>query len=123
MSEDYSKTQMLKIHAPGLAWIPRLVRDNLTPALAGSAITTLFMGVAYLINSPQKDIHHVQEIIAQQQAHEAKTDELLQQIVTSQAVMSSQISDIAEKTNHNEDRWERVAEIAESPPHARRRPK
>lgn len=123
MSEDYSKTQMLKIHAPGLAWIPRFVRDNLTPALAGSAVTTLFMAVAYLLNSPQKDIHHVQEIIAQQQAHEQKTDELLQQLVTGQAVMNAAMSDFRDEQDRQREWRDRLADIAEAPPHARRRPK
>lgn len=123
MSEEYSTTQMLKVHAPGLAWLPRIVRDKLTPALVGSAITTAFMALAYLFNSPQKDIHRVQEIITQQQAHEQKTDELLQQLVTGQAVMNAAMSDFRDEQDRQREWRDRLADIAEAPPHARRRPK
>lgn len=121
--QNFNSTQMLKIHAPGLAWLPRVVRDKLTPALVGSAITTAFMAIAYIFNSPQKDIQRVQEIIAQQQVHEAKTDELLQQLVTGQAVMNAAMGDFRDEQDRQREWRDRLSEIAETPPHARRRPK
>lgn len=118
---------MLKVHAPGLAWLPRIVRDKLTPALVGSAITFLFGGLAYVFNSPQKDVHRMQEAIVQQQAHEQahdeKTDMTLQQLVTGQAVMNAAMSDFRDEQDRQREWRDRLADIAETPPHARRRPK
>lgn len=123
MNEDPSITQMLKIHMPIGAWLPRVVREKLTPALVGSVITTIFMGVAYLLNSPQKDIHRLQESMAELKQSLDQAVTLLHKEDTQQAVMSSQIGDLTEKADRNEGRWDRLADIAETPPHARRRPK
>lgn len=123
MKEDPSITQMLKIHMPIGAWLPRVVREKLTPALVGSVITTLFMGVAYLLNSPQKDIQRMQGSFAELNQKVEQMLALQHKSDTNQAVMSSQIGDLTEKADRNEGRWDRLADIAETPPHGSRRPK
>jgi hypothetical protein len=105
---------MLKKYAPGFAWLPRFLRDNLTPALVGSAITTTFIGLAYIFNSPQKDIHRLQESI----------DQALKELHANgeqQAGMKIQLTDITDEMNRQRDWREGIEREAETPPHARRR--
>lgn len=125
MNEDPTETgfhRAFKRRLPQAVWILPFLHYA-TPALVGAALTALGGGLVYVFNSPQKDIHRVQEIIAQQQVHEQKTDELLQQLVTGQAVMNAAMSDFRDEQDRQREWRDRLADIAETPPHARRRPK
>lgn len=114
MNEEHSRTGRFKALAPGLAWLPRFIRDKLTPALVGSAVTFLFGALAYVFNSPQKDIARVQESVTKL---EQKVDQVLALSTKNdkqQAVMSKQL-------DLEQERWVRIDTVAELPPHAARR--
>jgi hypothetical protein len=118
---DESPTVKLRIIAPGFAWLPRFLRDKLTPALVGSAITGLFMGLAYIINSPQKDIHHLQESITRLELSLGQVLDLSHKNETEQAGMKKTVEHI-EKDLASQNEWRTSIEReAEAPPHARRR--
>jgi hypothetical protein len=56
----------------------------------------------------QKNIAHLQELSAQQQAHEQKTDELLQQLVTGQAVMNGSVDTIKTEVDRQREWREKI---------------
>jgi hypothetical protein len=120
VNEEHSQTARLKIIAPGLAWLPRFVRDKLTPALVGSAITFLFGALAYVFNSPQKDIARVQESVTEMKKTMDEVLSLSTQNHEQNAVLSNQVTELTSKVDHQQERWERIDSIAEIPPHARR---
>lgn len=119
-NEDYTRTARFKALAPGLAWLPRFIRDKLTPALVGSALTFLFGALAYFFNSPQKDIARVQESVTELKQAVDQVLTLSNKNDKQSAVMSTQISELTTKVDHQQERWERIDSVAESPPHARR---
>lgn len=116
--EDWeSTTAILKRRAPGLAWLPVALRQRLTPAALGSAITALAIAIAYVV-SAQADIHGLQKDMAEQQ----KQLDLLHKIDTQLAVMNSKVDGIATEVDRQREWRERIESVAEElPPHARRR--
>lgn len=121
MNDDReSPTARLKILAPGLAWLPRFVRDKLTPALVGSAVTFLFGALAYVFNSPQKDIARVQESMTELKQSVDAVLALSTKNDKQSAVLSNQVTELTNKVDHQQERWERIDSVAETPPHARR---
>jgi type VI protein secretion system component VasK len=118
-----STTQVLIARAPGLAWLPRVLRQRLTPAALWGAIVGMVGMLVLAVTawvSTQKNIAHLQELSARAEAHEQKTDELLQQLVTGQAVTNGKIDGMTDEMDRQR-RWrEGIEREAESPPHARR---
>lgn len=118
-----STTSVLIERAPGLAWLPRALRQRLTPAALGSAVTALAIAIGYVVNA-QHDIRNAQRDI--RQLHDTVGDlqrqsDLLHKIDTQLAVMSDQIGNIADKVDRQEQWRDKIEGIAEAPPHARRR--
>jgi hypothetical protein len=106
--------------------LPKAFLERLTPkALWGAIVVTVGMLVVAVTAwvGTQKNISHLQEFVAQQQAHEQKTDELLQQLVTGQAVMNGSVETIKAEVDRQREWREHVETVAETeaPPHARRR--
>lgn len=120
MNEEHSRTGRFKALAPGLAWLPRFVRDKLTPALVGSAVTFLFGALAYVFNSPQKDIARVQESVTELKQAVDQMLTLAHQNEINQADMGRQVTDMAKELDLERARWERIDSVADMPPHARR---
>lgn len=120
---DYGSTTAVNKYAPGLAWIPRVVRDKLSPAAVGSAITALAIGIGYVV-SAQHDLKNAQRDI--RQLHDTVGDlqrqsDSLHKIETQLAVVISKMDDIGTEVDRQRARWDRVEGIAEAPPHANRR--
>jgi hypothetical protein len=112
-----STTAVLERRAPGLAWLPTALRQRLTPAALGSAITALVIAIAYVV-SAQHDIHNLQKDVAETQ----KQLDLLRKIDTALAVMNSKVDGIAAEVDRQREWRERIESVAEElPPHARRR--
>lgn len=125
MSDDReSTTTVLEEHAPGLAWLPRVFRQRLTPAALWGAIVgmvgMLGLAVAAWVGT-QKNITHLQEFTTRQQAHEQKSDELLQQLVTAQAVMNSTMEAFKAEQDRQREWRDRIESVAEESPHPRHR--
>jgi hypothetical protein len=119
-----STTAVLKRRAPGLAWLPAVFRERLTPAaLWGAIVATAGMLVLAVTAwvSTQKNMEHLQELSVHAQAHEQKTDELLQQLVTGQAVMNATMGEFKAEQDRQRQWRDRIEQEADSPPHARRR--
>lgn len=119
-NEDYTRTARFKALAPGLAWLPRFIRDKLTPALVGSALTFLFGALAYFFNSPQKDIARVQESVTELKQAVDQVLTLSQHNETTQADLRRQVADMAKQFDLEQARWVRIDTVAELPPHARK---
>ena len=119
--EDHGATAALKKYAPGFVWLPRFLRDKLTPALVGSAITSLMIGLAYVFNSPQKDIKRVQDSITH---FEQQLDQALKELHENgeqQAAMKNQLTFMSDEMKSQRAWREGIEREAEAPPHARRR--
>jgi len=100
------------------------VRRRITPAVLWSAIGTLItaLGVAitWLINT-QGDIHRLKESVIEARAEHQQDSEVLHKIDTHLAVIDSKMDNIAEEMD-SVNRWrDRIEDVADSPPHARRR--
>ncbi len=111
-----STTAVLARRAPGLAWLPRALRDRLTPAALGAAVTALGLAIAYVGNA-QHNINRLNETVAGQQ----RQLDLLKGIETQLAVMIGKVDTIATEVDRQRAWRERIEEAAESSPHGRRR--
>ena len=119
MTDFESTTVTLRRLAPGLAWLPRPIREHLTPAALWSAIGALAIAIGYILNA-QVDLHRHQESIVNLQSEMGKERELLQTIDTRLAVMGNKIDDIGSEVNRQREWRERIESVAESPSHIRR---
>jgi hypothetical protein len=118
-----STTDVLRRRAPGLAWLPNILREKFTPAALVSAVTALVIAVAYLLNQ-QHEIHENKEGLRMQQDSITRLEQdrdLLQKMATQLAVMNETVNTIADEENRQREWREKIEGIAESPPHARRR--
>lgn len=115
----------------GTTAIIAYIRHHITPAAAWTAIASLVGMLVIAVSSwvtTQKNITQLQELIAQQQAHEQKTDDSLQKTNDSLhelredlAGMKSEVHDTKTEVDHQRERWEYMDGVADSPPHARRK--
>jgi hypothetical protein len=108
----------------GTTAVIAFVRKRVTPAALWGAIVGTGGMLVFAVTAwvgTQKNIAHLQELSAQQQAHEQKTDELLQQLVTGQAVMNGSVEMIKTEVDRQREWREKIEDEAEAPPHARRR--
>ena len=107
------------------------VRKRLTPKVLwseiGTLVAVLVVSITWLVNT-QSALRQLQDSSTQRQAHDEKTDALLQQLVNGQTAMNGKIdvtngkvdalnSKVDSLANWRED----IERAAESPPHARRR--
>jgi hypothetical protein len=115
-----STTAVLARRAPGLAWLPSALRQRLTPAALGGAVTALAIAIAYVVGA-QHDIRRLQESAAVSERDRAQDRDLLQQLVTGQAVMNGKVDSIATEVDRQREWREGIEREAEAPPHARRR--
>jgi hypothetical protein len=109
-------TAILARRAPGLAWIPKVLRDRLTPAALGSAVTAIAIAIAYVGNA-QHNISRLNETVAGQQ----KQLDLLKGIETQLAVMIGKVDTIASEVDRQRAWREKIEDVAESSPRGRRR--
>lgn len=92
------------------------MRKHFTPAALGSAVTGLAISIGYVFNA-QHDIRALKDTVAEQ----GKELELLHQIDTRLAVMSSSMENITAEVNRQREWRERIEDVAETGPHAHRR--
>lgn len=122
MDDDTSTTGTLKRIAPGFAWLPRAMRDRLTPAALRSAITALAFAIAWVVNA-QHDVHRLQESVAaleKDREQNAARTEVLHSIDTRLEVLANRVGDMATEVDRIREWRERIEDVAEAPPHARR---
>lgn len=121
---DFDSTgAFLRKHAPGLAWLPAVLRKQLTPAALWSAITALAIAISWLVNA-QHDIVRLKESVVDFQKERddfQKEREVLHEIDTRLAVMSGKVDNIATEVDRQREWRDRIEGIAEAPPHARKR--
>ena len=115
---DFGATAAVRKYAPGLAWLLPF-RNILTPSALWAAIGMLTIAIASVVNA-QLDIRRHQESIVGLQQERTQDRELLQNISTQLAVMSSRIGDIALEVDRQREWRERIEDVAEAPPHARK---
>jgi uncharacterized protein HemX len=116
-----STTVILKKIAPGLAWLPKAVRDRLTPASVWSVLAALTIGIGFVINAHQEIRHHDEAIAELKKSRDdmrASRDadhELLSRIDTRLAVMETKI-DAANKQLDSQSAWRaKIEDGAEIP--------
>lgn len=122
-------TTTLKRIAPGFAWLPRVLREHLTPRAVWTAVAgiwTLLVALSsagltvYMHSAVQeKDILQLKEGVK-------KFDDqasALQGISTQLAVLDSKVDNISHEVDHQREWRERIEQQAEAPPHARWRRK
>jgi hypothetical protein len=119
--DDYESTQaILARRAPGLVWIPEMVRKKLTPGALWLAITMLAGAIGYVVNA-QHDLHRHQESIADLQASRLHDRELLEKIDMELAVVNTRIGDVVTEVDRQREWRERIEGVAEEQPHAAKR--
>lgn len=118
-----STTAVFARRAPFWAWL----REHSTPAAIWSAIVglgtivgALLGAVAYVVHAQVKIANHQDAIVSLQQDGK-EWHESLEKINTQLAVMSSKIGDIATEVDRQREWRERIEDVAEAPPHARRK--
>jgi hypothetical protein len=117
-----STTQVLARRAPGLAWLLPF-RKYLTPATLWGAVVALSVAIWYVVaaqhdlHSAQADIRRHDESIAALQ----RQGDILNEIKTQVAVMNGKMDSIAAEVDRQREWRERIEDVAEAPPHARRR--
>lgn len=119
-SDFETTTAVLARRAPGLAWLPAALRQRLTPAALWSAISALAIAVAWLVNA-QHDISRLKESVTEMRHDRQQDSDLLHKIDTQLAVMNSKMDGIATEVDRQREWRERIEDVAEAPPHARRR--
>jgi hypothetical protein len=107
---------MLARHAPGLAWLPVAMRKHFTPAALGSAITAIAISIGYVLNA-QRDIHQLKDSVAEQ----GKQLDVLHRIDTELAVMNNSMNGMTAEVDRLREWRERIEDVADTAPHARRR--
>lgn len=102
------------------------VRKRLTPTVLWSAIgalvTALVVSITWLVTT-QSDIHQLKDTVAESKKSVADMQQkfdLLQDIKTQLAVMNSKMDGIATEVDRQREWRERIEDVAEAPPHARR---
>lgn len=102
-------------------------RNYVTPSALWTAVAFLSGAIGYIINA-QHELQRHQESIASLQAEHtalqmdrAKDRELMEKIDMQLAVMAVQLASIADEVDRQRDWREHLADIAEAPPHAKRR--
>lgn len=108
MSLRDSTTQILKRIAPGLAWLPRPLRDTLTPAALIGAVSALAVAITWLV-SAQRDISDLKGRIARSEPDH----ELLLKI-------DAKIDSLADEVDRQRQWRERIESEAETQPHPRK---
>lgn len=118
-----STTAMLKRRAPGLAWLPSILRERFTPAALGSAITALVVAITYVVNA-QHELHHTQETVQRLQDSISgleKERDVLRDIHEQLAVMATKVDNITTEVDKQREWRERIETVAEEQPRARRK--
>lgn len=118
-------TTTLKRIAPGFAWLPRFLREHLTPRAAWTAALafwTLIVALSsagltvYLHSAGDgKDITQLQESVKKLEDQGSA----LQGIATQLAVLNSKVDNISSEVEHQREWRDRIEQQAEAPPHAR----
>ena len=107
---------------PGLAWLLPF-RKYLTPATLWGAAVALSVAIWYVV-AAQHDLRTAQADIQRQDksidALQRQAD-LLNEIKTQIAVVNSKVDNIASEVDRQREWRERIEDVAESPPHARRK--
>lgn len=109
------------------AVIVRKVKKYLTPKVLWTAIVILFSALVGSITWLVKTNANMDQVQIAVTKSEKKVDDMqqkldiLQDMKTSLAVMASKIDNIDAEVTRQRQRWDRVEEVAEAPPHARRR--
>lgn len=118
-----STTQVLARRAPGLAWIPKVVRDNLSPKALWSSLLALVIAIGYVLNA-QHSINQLKDESVQGRQSVSKLQEqvgLLHEIDTQLKVMNTKVDAIAAEVDRQRQWRERIEAVAETPPNARKR--
>jgi hypothetical protein len=121
--DDWQSTTAVQRYAPGLAWVPRWIRQRLTPAAVGSAVGALVIAVGYVINA-RHEISDAQASVQRLHADVASLErerDVLHEIQTQLAVVNSKVDGIGIEVDRQREWRERIEDAAEAPPHARRR--
>jgi hypothetical protein len=116
----------------GLGWLPRALRNRLTPGTVGSAVAALTLAIGYVV-SAKHDIktteHDVQRLEAANEESKKTVAELrhelgmLYEIKTQIAVINDKLDVQASELERQRAEWDRIHRIAESPQHGRRKPR
>jgi hypothetical protein len=119
-----STTVVLKRIAPGYAWLPRALRERLTPLALYSVIATAVGAIVIAVTSwvtTQSTIHRLEENATESAADRKEVRDLLQTIQTGQALMGKDIRSITDEVGRQREWREKIEGVAELPPHARKR--
>lgn len=103
-----------------VAW----VRRRITPGAVWTGLVAFVSALVIAVgwwHATQTNIKSLQEFKTKQEARDEARAADLQKIDTQLAVMNSKIGDIATEVDRQREWRERIEDVAEAPPHARRR--
>jgi septal ring factor EnvC (AmiA/AmiB activator) len=112
-----------------VVWARRRLTPKVLWSAIGGLVTVLVVVITWLVNT-QSDIRQLKDSVAESKKAGAETrlehqqdNEMLHNIDTRLAVMNSQLNNIADKVDRQQQWRDKIEGVAELPPHARRRPK
>lgn len=115
MAFDGDTTTTLKKIAPGLAWLPRVLRENFTVAGAWSIAGVIFgAGVSWAYLSAR--LGNLEEAVREEKAQAEKLSSIDRQL----GIITTKIDDLKEKVDQQQEKWNKVEEVAEMPRRRRR---
>lgn len=115
-SDEHGTTATLRRIAPGLAWMPRIIR-HLTPAAAWGAATSMFLAALGMYHSMVAAHTEVQEFRHAVQELEADRHEVIERL----ARIEQAETDIKEEQDRQREWRERIEYVAEREQVPRRR--
>lgn len=113
MNDEFTTTTRIK-----LRWLLPF-RNYLTPSALWAAVTALAIAIGY-VASAQHDLGRLKEESIHQEAQANLQSELLHKIDTQLAVMDAKVDTIANEVDRQREWREKIEDVAEAPPHARR---
>lgn len=132
---DFGSTTAVNKYAPGMAWIPRAIRDRLTPkaflATVAGILSVLYLSINAWVTT-QHNIKSLQDLVTKQQEHEEKVDKRLEDFAKDFAKGQADTTELLHrqgdelirqgKEMDKQREWrETLATIASQPPRVRKR--
>lgn len=113
----------LSLRRVGFDWMPRFLRGRLTPMSVASAIGSLAIAIAWVLDArhdlsdAEADIKRLQTAVA-----ESAQDRLrLSSIEANASALKAKVDDSETQVERLQDWHDKIEELAEAPPHARKR--
>lgn len=118
MSDDTAQFEAI---APTLRWMPKVIRENLSPKAAWTVIVVVFLAGAWFTRevTQRESLQRANTAMQLQQSAQLKVsqdqNDHLAQLDTKLAVLLEKIDNIGHRVDEQQSRWDRVEEGADIP--------